>query len=153
MYYQFIDSPLGTVKISANPTGITEVAFVSQSGNAAPSMLTKQAAAQLTAYFSGHLAQFSLPLAASGTAFQQQVWQALVKVPFASTCSYADIARHLANPKAVRAVGAANGRNPIAIIVPCHRVIGANGTLTGYAGGLEKKAWLLKHEQRHKALL
>lgn len=153
MYYQFIDSPLGTVRISANPTGITEVAFVSQSSKAEPSALTKKAAEQLMAYFSGHLTQFSLPLAASGTAFQQQVWQALVKVPFASTCSYADIARHLANPKAVRAVGAANGRNPIAIIVPCHRIIGANGTLTGYAGGLEKKAWLLKHEQRHKALL
>ncbi len=154
MYYQFIDSPLGAVKISANHSGITEVAFVSHSGQAAePSMLTETAAAQLTAYFAGRLAQFSLPLAASGTAFQQQVWQALGKVPFASTCSYADIARHIANPKAVRAVGAANGRNPIAIVVPCHRVIGANGTLTGYAGGLEKKAWLLKHEQRHKALL
>ena len=152
MFSQFIDSPLGLVRISATSDGITEVLFTDRSGEERPSPLTELAAQQLQGYFAGSLQQFSLPLAASGTAFQQQVWQALCAVPFGVTCSYADIARHIGNEQAVRAVGAANGRNPIAIVVPCHRVIGANGTLTGYAGGLGKKAWLLKHEQRQQAL-
>lgn len=152
MFSQYINSPLGPVKISATSSGISEVLFTDTVATAAPSQLTTLAAEQLQAYFAGTLQQFSLPLAASGTAFQQQVWQALCAVPFGTTCSYADIANQIANKKAVRAVGAANGRNPIAIIVPCHRVIGANGTLTGYAGGLDKKAWLLKHEQRQQAL-
>ena len=152
MFSQFIDSPLGLVKISATSDGISEVLFTDRSGEERPSPLTELAAQQLQAYFAGSLQQFSLPLAASGTAFQQQVWQALCTVPFGVTCSYADIAQRIGNNKAVRAVGAANGRNPIAIVVPCHRVIGANGTLTGYAGGLDKKAWLLKHEQRQQAL-
>ena len=152
MFSQYINSPLGPVKISATSSGISEVLFTDAVATAAPSALTALAAEQLQAYFAGTLQQFSLPLAASGTAFQQQVWQALCAVPFGTTCSYADIANQIDNKKAVRAVGAANGRNPIAIIVPCHRVIGANGTLTGYAGGLDKKAWLLKHEQRQQAL-
>ena len=152
MFSQFIDSPLGLVRISATSDGISEVLFTDRSGDNTPSSLTELAAQQLQAYFAGSLQHFSLPLAASGTAFQQQVWQALCTVPFGVTCSYADIAQRIGNNKAVRAVGAANGRNPIAIIVPCHRVIGANGTLTGYAGGLDKKAWLLKHEQRQPAL-
>ena len=108
--------------------------------------LTALAAEQLQAYFAGNLQQFSLPLAAGGTAFQQQVWQALTTVPYGKTASYGDIAKAINNPKGVRAVGLANGKNPIGIIVPCHRVIGANGTLTGYAGGVDKKAWLLVHE-------
>uniref|UniRef100_A0A486XRT6 Methylated-DNA--protein-cysteine methyltransferase n=1 Tax=Rheinheimera sp. BAL341 TaxID=1708203 RepID=A0A486XRT6_9GAMM len=153
MHFQYIDSPLGPVKISATATGISEVLFSDRQGNDRPSALTELAAQQLQAYFNGTLLQFNLPLAASGTAFQQQVWQALTRIAFGQTCSYADIARRINNEKAVRAVGAANGRNPIAIVVPCHRVIGANGTLTGYAGGLDKKAWLLKHEQRQQALL
>ncbi|MBU2114886.1 MAG: methylated-DNA--[protein]-cysteine S-methyltransferase [Gammaproteobacteria bacterium] len=152
MFSQYINSPLGPVKISATSGGICQVLFTDTIETAAPSALTALAAEQLQAYFAGTLQQFSLPLAASGTAFQQQVWQALCAVPFGTTCSYADIANQIDNKKAVRAVGAANGRNPIAIIVPCHRVIGANGTLTGYAGGLDKKAWLLKHEQRQQAL-
>ncbi|WP_445769464.1 methylated-DNA--[protein]-cysteine S-methyltransferase [Rheinheimera sp.] len=152
MFSQYINSPLGPVKISATSGGICQVLFTDTVATAAPSALTALAADQLQAYFAGTLQQFSLPLAASGTVFQQQVWQALCTVPFGTTCSYADIANQIDNKKAVRAVGAANGRNPIAIIVPCHRVIGANGTLTGYAGGLDKKAWLLKHEQRQQAL-
>ena len=152
MFTEYIDSPMGPVKINATSSGICQVLFTDTIETAAPSQLTTLAAKQLQAYFDGTLQQFSLPLAANGTAFQRQVWQALCTVPFAATCSYADIARQIDNKKAVRAVGAANGRNPIAIIVPCHRVIGANGTLTGYAGGLDKKAWLLKHEQRQQAL-
>lgn len=110
----------------------------------------QQAAAQLQLYFAGRLQQFSLTLAPCGSAFQQQVWRALCTIPFANSCSYGAIAHYLDNPKAVRAVGAANGRNPIAIVVPCHRVIGANGRLTGYAGGLDRKLWLLQHELQHE---
>ena len=152
MFIQFIDSPLGPVKISATEEGINEVLFSASCGKETPSPLTTLAAQQLQAYFNGTLQHFSLPLAAKGTAFQLQVWQALCTVPFGDTCSYAEIARKIDNLRAVRAVGAANGRNPLAIVVPCHRVIGANGSLTGYAGGLSKKAWLLKHEQRQAAL-
>ena len=109
----------------------------------------EQAVTQLQQYFSGERRQFSLTLAPIGSAFQQQVWRALCEIPFAHSCSYGAIANHLQNPKAVRAVGAANGRNPIAIVVPCHRVIGANGSLTGYAGGLPRKLWLLQHEMQY----
>ncbi|WP_335738289.1 methylated-DNA--[protein]-cysteine S-methyltransferase [Rheinheimera metallidurans] len=149
MFTQYIDSPLGPIKIQANDKGITEIAFVSSTLSATnTSSLTKQAALQLSAYFAGELNQFNLPLDATGTVFQQQVWHALCDIPFGTTRSYGDIAQQINNIKAVRAVGGANGRNPIAIVVPCHRVIGANGTLTGYNGGLDKKTWLLKHEQR-----
>jgi methylated-DNA-[protein]-cysteine S-methyltransferase len=110
----------------------------------------QQAADQLQQYFIGKRQQFTLTLAPSGSLFQQQVWQALSEIPFAHSCSYGAIATHLHNPKAVRAVGAANGRNPIAIVVPCHRVIGTNGSLTGYAGGLNRKLWLLQHELQHQ---
>lgn len=153
MFSQYIDSPLGPVQILATANGISAIRFVAAPQTTEqPSALTALAAQQLRAYFAGTLSHFSLPLAANGTAFQQQVWRELCTIPFGQTCSYADIARGISNVKAVRAVGAANGRNPIAIVVPCHRVIGANGTLTGYAGGLDKKAWLLKHEQRQKTL-
>lgn len=151
MYHQYIDTPLGLMRISASEQGVTEALFIqpSEQATAKPSPITEQAAAQLNAYFAGNLQQFDLPLAATGTEFQQQVWQQLTTIPFASTCSYAAIAQQIERPKAMRAVGAANGRNPISIIVPCHRVIGASGKLTGYAGGLDRKAWLLKHEQHH----
>lgn len=153
MFSQYINSPLGPVQILATASGISAISFVATQQTAEqPSTLTALAAQQLSAYFAGTLSHFNLPLEARGTAFQQQVWQELCAIPFGQTCSYADIARGIDNVKAVRAVGAANGRNPIAIVVPCHRVIGANGTLTGYAGGLDKKDWLLKHEQRQKAL-
>ena len=108
----------------------------------------EQAVTQLQQYFSGERREFSLTLAPIGSVFQQEVWRALCEIPFAHSCSYGVIANHLQNPKAVRAVGAANGRNPIAIVVPCHRVIGANGSLTGYAGGLHRKLWLLQHEMQ-----
>lgn len=151
MYVQHIDSPLGLVRIKATPQGISEIIFVrpEQRATDTPSALTQQAATQLQAYFAGSLQKFSLPLDATGTAFQQQVWQQLCTIEYGQTCSYSTIANGLNNPKAVRAVGAANGRNPVSIVVPCHRVIGANGTLTGYAGGLDKKAWLLAHEKQY----
>ena len=102
---------------------------------------------QLDAYFAGKLTNFDLPLAPPGTAFQRRVWHELCRIPFGQTISYGEQARRVGKKGAARAVGAANGRNPIAIIVPCHRVIGANGTLTGYGGGLDRKEWLLRHER------
>ena len=102
---------------------------------------------QLAAYFAGDLTQFTLPLALQGTLFQQQVWGALQTIPYGTTLSYGELATQIGQPKASRAVGMANGRNPISIVVPCHRVIGANGRLTGYGGGLERKQWLLNHER------
>lgn len=104
---------------------------------------------QLRRYFAGELRDFDLPLAAAGTPFQHEVWDALRAIPYGTTTSYGELARQLDRPGAARAVGLANGRNPIAIVVPCHRVVGADGTLTGYAGGLERKRRLLELERRH----
>ena len=106
----------------------------------------REAVAQLRAYFDGELPAFDLPLRMDGTPFQRLAWDALLTIPFGTTISYAEQARRIGRPEAPRAVGAANGRNPIAIIVPCHRVIGSGGTLTGYGGGLPLKQWLLDHE-------
>jgi methylated-DNA-[protein]-cysteine S-methyltransferase len=142
-------TPLGPLVVTANTKGIESILFraPTEAPDHSKDMLLQDCKAQFDAYFAGTLQQFDLPLAAIGTEFQQAVWQQLSRIPFAQLRSYSDIAQALNNPKAVRAVGAANGRNPLTIIVPCHRVIGANGTLTGYAGGLERKDWLLKHEQ------
>ena len=106
------------------------------------------ARAQLAAYFQGQRLSFDLPLRARGTDMQRSVWHELARIPFGETRSYGEIAATLGNPKASRAVGAANGKNPISIIVPCHRVVGADGSLTGFGGGVERKAWLLAHEAR-----
>lgn len=146
----YVRSPLGWAEITANCQGITSLYFVEKPGNERPDTMVLEAKQQLSAYFSGELKNFDLPLNASGTHFQKQVWQALLDINYGTTQSYSQIAQYLNNPKAVRAVGAANGRNPISIIVPCHRVIGANGTLTGYAGGLRRKEWLLQLEQKHR---
>ena len=154
MYFLQYQSPLGEIAISADQHGITALAF--QRGNAplvAPEnrrdnpTLFKRVCNQLDEYFEGQRKQFDLPLAPSGTPFRQQVWRALLEIPYGETRSYGWLANHLNNPKAVRAVGGANGANPIALIIPCHRVIGSNNKLTGYAGGVELKAALLKHEQ------
>ncbi len=109
--------------------------------------------AQMDAYFAGTRHNFDLPLNLQGTEFQRSVWHGLCEIPFGETISYGELARRLGNPKAMRAVGLANGRNPISIIVPCHRVIGADGSLTGYGGGLPMKKWLLEHEAQYVPLL
>jgi methylated-DNA-[protein]-cysteine S-methyltransferase len=106
--------------------------------------------AQLDAYFAGALTDFDVPMAMRGTDFQRRVWAGLCEIPYGETISYGELARRVGNPQASRAVGLANGRNPLAIIVPCHRVIGADGSLTGYGGGLERKVWLLEHETAHR---
>lgn len=115
----------------------------------ADSALFTDAVAQLCAYFAGELRAFDLPLGPRGTEFQRQVWQALTTIPYGQTATYGAIATRVGRPSAFRAVGMANGRNPIPVIVPCHRVIGANGTLTGYGGGLRRKEYLLDLERHH----
>lgn len=144
-----ITSPIGTLTISGNEQFICAVSFATgtSAGNGAPVPdLLHECAAQLHAYFQGTLKAFSIPLQQQGTPFQQDVWNSLLSIPYGKTASYLDIALKLRNPGAIRAVGAANGRNAIAIIVPCHRVIGHKGELTGYAGELWRKQWLLQHE-------
>jgi methylated-DNA-[protein]-cysteine S-methyltransferase len=142
-------APFGALRLYAEHDELVELTLPDRPGPAAPegrSEVLVRTADQLAEYFAGTRRVFDLPLAPRGTAFQVMVWRALVKIPFAETRSYGEIARAVGRPAASRAVGAANGRNPIAIIVPCHRVIGSNGDLTGYGGGLPIKRWLLDHE-------
>ena len=147
----YLDSAFGTLEVCADPNGLTSIRFVKDKSKV-PNWCfnTQQAVEQLDEYFAGKRTQFNLSLNAQGTHFQHQVWRALSHIQYGQTCSYADIAKAINNPKAVRAVGAANGRNPLTIVVPCHRVIGSNGKLTGYAWGMPIKAGLLKLE--HKAV-
>jgi methylated-DNA-[protein]-cysteine S-methyltransferase len=152
MNYQFLHTPIGTLRLVANDTQLISIEFEHQYSSdnhpEASNAILKDCADQLTDYFSGRRQDFTLPLATPGTAFQQLVWSALTDIPYGETRSYRDIARSIGNPAAVRAVGAANGRNPLPIVVPCHRVIGSNGSLTGFAGGLEAKKILLELEGR-----
>ena len=144
----YLDSQFGILEICADHEGVTAIRFVKEKCKAPNWCLnTQQATEQLDEYFTGKRTQFNLKLNAQGTRFQHQVWQELCSIKYAQTCSYADIAKGINNPRAVRAVGAANGRNPLTIVVPCHRVIGSNGTLTGYAWGTSMKAGLLQLEQ------
>ena len=148
---QLIESPIGILNIVAESSAVTAIRFSADPETPQqPSEATNICCQQLNEYFFGERQQFDVLLKMSGTSFQQQVWQTLQSVEFGSTCSYGDVARRIGNPKAVRAVGAANGRNPIPIIVPCHRIIGSSGKLTGYAGGLNIKVWLLNHESSGK---
>ena len=154
-FYSRMPSPIGELLLLADAQALTGLYMADHAGFHAPSAdrIEDDAAladtrAQLTAYFAGELRQFDLPLAPRGTAFQNRVWQALRDIDYGATESYGALARRLGNARASRAVGLANGRNPISIIIPCHRVIGANGQLTGYGGGIERKRWLLTHEQR-----
>jgi methylated-DNA-[protein]-cysteine S-methyltransferase len=154
----FLDTPLGRYTLAASLEGLIYAAPPTRGRSAcapppetAPDARARRhlaaAAEALTAYFEGELRSFaSLRLAPQGSAFFQRVWQALREIPFGETRSYGELAREIGHPSAARAVGLANGRNPIAIIVPCHRVIGADGSLTGYAGGTQRKQWLLDHE-------
>ena len=146
-------SPVGPITIVASPTAVVAIhlgaaSLLPRSRPAADHPIVAAAAAQLDEYFAGRRRGFDLPLAGDGTAFQRDVWRALCAIPFGATCGYGELAARLGRPSAARAVGAANGRNPIAIVVPCHRVIGKDGTLTGYAGGMAIKQWLLDHEAR-----
>jgi methylated-DNA-[protein]-cysteine S-methyltransferase len=149
-----MDTPIGPLRLVADDAGLREIYFEagrhprapSESWQAHETEVLRETRAQLDAYFSGRLRAFDLPLAPRGSPFQLRVWRALLDVPYGTTCSYAEIARRLGSASATRAVGAANGRNPLPIVVPCHRVIGADNSLTGYGGGLAIKRFLLRLE-------
>lgn len=147
MFYQYLNSPIGFIKITANNEAINEVIFVENEEEDNPNALTQEATNQLMEYFEGKRKVFNLPLSPIGTSFQQAVWKALCSIPYGETRSYGEIAKMIGNPKASRAVGMANNRNPISIIIPCHRVIGASGKLVGYGGGINKKIYLLDLEK------
>lgn len=152
-YYSELQTPIGPVTIVSDGTSITGISMRPASDVAGSATewseddaRLAECRAQLTAYFAGELREFTLPLAPRGTPFQKSVWSALRRIPFGETLSYGALAASLGHPGSARAVGAANRTNPIGIVVPCHRVIGADGTLTGYAGGIERKKFLLEHE-------
>jgi len=155
-----IESPLGPLLLASDEAGLREIHFANGRRPHAPNPEWQENAAafkepvrQLRAYFAGELQNFDLPLSPQGTDFQQKVWSELCRIPYGDTISYGELARRIRNPKASRAVGLANGSNPIPIIIPCHRVIGSNGKLTGYGGGLPIKEKLLALEQRQLTLL
>ena len=148
LYTLFFTSPLGLIEIKGTELDITTVSFVEEEtasiGKSTGVLL--QCRRELEEYFNGSRKTFDVPLNPIGTEFQKTVWNELLKIGFGNTTSYMAIAKKLNNPGAVRAVGLANGRNPIGVMIPCHRVIGEDGSLTGYAGGLWRKKWLLEHE-------
>lgn len=158
IHYLEHGSPIGPLRIAASPAGLVAVYMQGQRHrsaeidpawrptDAASSSILDETRRQLDAYFAGRRTTFALPLAATGTTFQQSVWAALLTIACGQTISYAELARRIGRPSAVRAVGLANGRNPLSIVVPCHRVIGADGSMTGYGGGLERKIFLLALE-------
>lgn len=157
--YTVCPTPIGDVVICGDADGVSAVGFADSPKPARvdPSWerhdaAFREVAEQLLAYFAGDLREFTVKLSPNGTSFQSRVWTALMKIPYGQTTTYGTLAVELGDPRAVRAVGLANGRNPIAIIIPCHRVIGADGGLTGYGGGLHRKQWLLAHERGEPTL-
>ena len=143
----FINSPLGITKIVGDEKGISIISVLSEGEvtTSIPDEL-KQAVSELQDYFSGKRTNFTFKLNPNGTEFQLKVWQELINIPFGKTISYLDLAKKLGDVKVIRAAASANGKNPLWIVIPCHRVIGTDGSLTGYAGGLWRKKWLLEHE-------
>ena len=157
--YTSIDSPIGKILVAQSDKGLTHIRFASSSKPEPPlehwqyvKQLKTEAIDQIRAYFKGTLRDFSISLDLDGTPFQLKVWKALQKIPYGETISYCELARRIGQPKAVRAVGGANGRNPIPLVVPCHRVIGSNGSLTGYGSGLHIKSTLLELEKKHSRI-
>jgi methylated-DNA-[protein]-cysteine S-methyltransferase len=155
--YRYIHSPIGEILLAGDDDGLHYIGFPEGKGRILPQRdwtrsdtAFADAAQQLSEYFEGRRRSFDLQLSPHGTRFQLDVLQALQAIPYGETRSYADIARTVGKPKAVRAVGAANGRNPLPIVIPCHRVVGSNGSLTGFGGGLETKRYLLELEGRHR---
>ena len=155
-YRSSMPSPIGPLLLCGNGTAITAIFMATRehpegipTGTRPDDGPFREARRQLEAYFAGELREFHLELAPEGTLFRQKVWRALLDIPYGSTESYGALAQRIGLPQAARAVGLANGRNPISIVIPCHRVIGKTGALVGYGGGLERKQWLLAHEQRH----
>ncbi len=151
-YTTYYTSPIGNLLVTGNEQAVTGIQYIEAAPpkvipTAMPDVI-KQCLRQLDEYFNGVRQTFEIPLAQPGTIFQQTVWKALGDIPYGCTWSYGQLARHIRNEKSIRAVGTTNGKNQLSILVPCHRVIGTDGHLTGYAGGLWRKQWLLEHEQR-----
>jgi len=146
-------SPIGTIEILANEEGVTALNFVSGEPAASPRQhpILRAAVVEVDEYFRGKRSEFSVPLIFRGTDFQIAIWRRLVRIPYGQTATYSDLARAVGRPRAMRAVGQANHRNPISIVIPCHRVVGSDGRLVGYGGGLWRKEWLLEHEKKHSA--
>jgi methylated-DNA-[protein]-cysteine S-methyltransferase len=142
-----VDTPIGALWLGGGELGLTRVSFGRGPETGPPRRLARAARQQLAAYFAGELERFDLPLAPAGTHFQRRVWDAVTAIPYGATASYSEIAAAIGSPTACRATGAANGRNPLAIVIPCHRVVGSAGALTGYGGGLERKRALLDLER------
>lgn len=147
-----IPSPIGPLRLEADGDALSAIRFDGEACEPEPSDLLDEAERQLRAYFARERTTFDLPLRPVGTDFQREVWGALTRLPYGATCSYADLATAIGRPKAVRAVGAANGRNPLPIVIPCHRVIGRDGTLVGFGGGLARKRVLLDLERDQLSL-
>ncbi len=147
----FINTPLGTAKIKGDELGVSVISILQEGeiSKVIPVEL-KDAVKQLQEYFDGKRTTFNFPINPKGTDFQQKVWKALLEIPYGKTTSYMELSKKLGDVKAIRAVASANGKNPLWIVVPCHRVIGSDGSLTGYAGGLWRKKWLLEHENPMK---
>ncbi|MFT7387799.1 MAG: methylated-DNA-[protein]-cysteine S-methyltransferase [Candidatus Endobugula sp.] len=147
-FIDVVNSPIGPLLIKASNSSLTSIVLVNEAPESVrTNNVTDYAKEELNQYFSGALHKFTVPLSPIGTRFQRLVWDSLLTIPYGKSVSYQYIATQINNPKAVRAVGNANGKNPIAIIIPCHRVIGKNGSLTGYTWGEEAKSWLLQHER------
>lgn len=154
----YYESPVGRLVLKANEDFLTDLKFVEEDESSqitSSSQISKKhelvlqnCKMQLNEYFSGQRKNFDIPFRQNGTEFQQKVWESLLQIPFGRTISYWQLSRNIGNEKSIRAVGTANGRNNLAIVVPCHRVIGSDGSLTGYAGGLWRKQWLLEHENK-----
>jgi methylated-DNA-[protein]-cysteine S-methyltransferase len=142
----FVESPLGWIQVSATTSNIKAISFVDAEGQSETSPLLSACCEALSSYFKGELTEFDLPLDPDGTEFQKRVWKELQVVEHGETISYLELSRRLGDEKLTRAVGSANGSNPIAIVIPCHRIIGNDGSLTGYAGGIDKKEKLLRLE-------
>lgn len=158
VFNAYMDSPLGLLEIAGTDTHLHSVLFVRAGHKPAPGQpasegeipaAVAETIGQLNDYFAGERRDFDLPIQPKGTGFQQHIWKLLLEIPYGTTTSYLEISKRYGDTKAIRAVGTANGSNPICIIVPCHRVIGSNGKLVGYGGDLWRKAWLLQHELEH----
>lgn len=152
MAFCFVHTPIGTAKIEGDHDGIASISILNElkENQAVVPEELEDCVIQLQEYFEGKRKEFSLKLNAEGSNFQKQVWDLLIRVPYGKTVSYLELSKRLGNIKAIRAVANANAKNPLWIVVPCHRVIGSDGSLTGYAGGLHRKKWLLEHESPYK---
>ena len=150
MYCSGLETPIGYIKIFTTDAAVTSIRFCDEtdySTHAVENPISKLAQQQLNEYFTKQRQEFSLPLLLNGTDFQNKVWTELSKIPYGKSISYLQLAKKLGDAKCIRAAGTANGKNPFAIVIPCHRVVGSNGKLIGYAGGIHRKQWLLEHEQ------